>query len=74
MSSSGTPWTIALQAPLSMGFCRQEYWSGFPCPPPGDFLDSGIESKSPTAPALKEDSLSLCLTLNLKNEAKEELC
>ena len=31
-----TPWTVALQAPLSMGFSRQEYWSGLPCPPPGD--------------------------------------
>ena len=31
-----TLWTVALQAPLSMGFCRQEYWSGFPFPPPGD--------------------------------------
>ena len=30
------PWTVAHQAPLSMGSCRQEYWSGFPCPPPGE--------------------------------------
>ena len=34
-----TPWTIAHQAPLSMGFSRQEYWSGLPCPPPGDLPD-----------------------------------
>ena len=33
-----TPWTVARQAPLSMGFSRQEYWSGLPCPPPGTFL------------------------------------
>ena len=39
----GTPWTIAHQAPLSMGFPRQEYWSGLPCPPPGDLLSPGIE-------------------------------
>ena len=37
-----TLWTIARQAPLSMGFYRQEYWSGLPCPAPGDFLDPGI--------------------------------
>ena len=37
-----TPWTRARQAPLSMGFCRQEYWSGLPCPPPEDLPDTGI--------------------------------
>ena len=41
-----TPWTVACQAPLSMGFSRQEYWSGLPCPPPGDLLDPGIEPAS----------------------------
>ena len=44
MFDSGTPRTVAHQAPLSMGFPRQEYWSGLPCPPPGDLLDPGIES------------------------------
>ena len=38
-----TLWTVALQAPLSMRFSRQEYWSGLPCPPPGDFPDPGIK-------------------------------
>ena len=38
-----TLWTIACQAPLSMGFSRQEYWSELPCPPPGDLLDPGIQ-------------------------------
>ena len=38
-----TPWTVVCQAPLSMGFSRQEYWSGLPCPPPGDLSDPGIE-------------------------------
>ena len=38
-----TPWTVARQAPLSMGFSRQEYWSGLPCSPPGDLPDPGIE-------------------------------
>ena len=36
-------WTVARQPPLSMGFSRQEYWSGLPCPPPGDLLDQGIK-------------------------------
>ena len=39
-----TPWTVALQVPVSMGFSRQEYWSGLPCPPPGDLPDPGTES------------------------------
>ena len=42
-----TPWTVALQAPLSMGFSRQEYWSGWPFPSPGDLPDPGIEPGSP---------------------------
>ena len=44
------PWTVAQQAPLSMGFSRQEYWSGLPCPPPEDLPDPGIEptASSPT--------------------------
>ena len=46
---SATPWTVAHQAPLSMGFSRQEYWSGLPCPPPEDLPSSGFE---PTSPAL----------------------
>ena len=41
-----TPWTIARQAPLSMGFSRQEYWSGLPFLSPGDLLDLGIEPTS----------------------------
>ena len=46
----GTPWTVADHTPLSMGFSRQEYWSGLPFPPP----DPGIK---PTSPSLLEDSL-----------------
>ena len=41
-----TLWTVACQGPLSMGFSRQEYWSGLPCPSPGNFPDTGIKSKS----------------------------
>ena len=44
-----TPWTVAHQAPLSMGFFRQEYWSGFPFPSPGDLPDPGVESTSPVS-------------------------
>ena len=50
----GTPWTVAHHSLLSMGFPRQEYWSGLPCPPPGDLLNPGIE---PVAPSLQVDSL-----------------
>ena len=49
-----TPWTVAHQAPLSLEFSRQEYWSGLPCPPPGDLSNPGIE---PRSPALQADSL-----------------
>ena len=48
---SVTPGTVALQDPLSLGFSRQEYWSGLPCPPPGDLPDPGIEPSSLTSPA-----------------------
>ena len=47
-----TLWTVAFQAPLSMGFSRQDYWSGLLCLPPGDFPNPGIEPMSPAAPAL----------------------
>ena len=46
-----TLWTVACRTPLSMGFSRQEYWSGLPCPPPGDLLDPGINPTSLTSPA-----------------------
>ena len=55
-----TPWTVAHQVPLSMGFSRQEYWSGLPCHPPGDLPDPGIKSTSLMSPALQTDSLPLC--------------
>ena len=49
-----TLWTVAHQAPPSMGFSRQEYWSGLPFPSPGDLPDQGIE---PGSPALQSDAL-----------------
>ena len=54
--SSATPRTIARQAPRSMGFPRQEYWSGLPFPPPGHLPDPGIK---PVSPTLQADSLPL---------------
>ena len=50
---SVTPWTVA-KPPLSLGFSRQKYWSGLPCPPPGDLYNPGTE---PRSPALQMDSL-----------------
>ena len=50
-----TPWTVAYQSPLSMGYSRQEYWSELPFPSPGDLPDPGIE---PRYPALQADSLT----------------
>ena len=51
---SVTLWTVAVQAPLSIGFSKLEYWSGLPCPAPGDLPDPWIELASP---ALQADSL-----------------
>ena len=50
-----TPWIVAYQAPPSMGFSRQEYWSGLPFPSPGDLPDLGIE---PGSPAFQADALT----------------
>ena len=50
-----TPWIVAYQTSLSMGFSRQEYWSGLPFPSPGDLPDPGIE---PGPPALEADALT----------------
>ena len=54
VSDSATTWTVAYQAPPSMGFSRQEYWSGLPFPSPGDLSNPGNETGSPT---LQEDTL-----------------
>ena len=66
-----TPWTVAYQAPPSMGFSRQEYWSGLPLPSPGDLPDPGIE---PRSSAFQADALTseppgwLSQSLNAGNE------
>ena len=57
-----TPWTVDLQAPLSMGFSRQEYWSGLPRPPPGDLPDLGIKPAALMSPALAGGIFTTCTT------------
>ena len=69
VSDSATPWTVAHQAPLSMEFPRQEYWSGLSCPSPGDLLDPGIEPKSP---ALQVDSLPSGWTVQFASCAESQ--
>ena len=60
---------VAHQAPLSMGFSRQEYWSGWPCPPPEDLPDPGIEPTYPASPALQAGDTreALALTIDRQN-------
>ena len=60
-----TPWTVAHQAPPSMGFSRQEYWSGLPFPSPGDLPDSGIEPRSHALQAENKHSLPPKVFLHL---------
>ena len=71
-----TPWTVAYQASPSMGFFRQEYWTGLPFPSPGDLPDPGIE---PRSPALEADVLtseppgkSWWISLSQKLRAKKD--
>ena len=54
-----TPWTVVCQASLSMEFSRQVYWSGLPCPSPGDLSNRGIKPRSPVSSASQADSLPL---------------
>ena len=68
--------SIARQAPLSMGFSRKEYWSGLPCPPPGDLPNPGIEPKSPALAGVGSLPLAppgkLCLQPKKKKKENEE--
>ena len=63
-----TPWTIARQPPLSMGFSRQEYWSGLPRPPPGDLLEPGIEPTSLMSPTLAGEFFTTSVTWEAQHE------
>ena len=66
------PWTVICQAPLSMGFSRQEYWSGLSFPPPRDLPSSGIKPTSPVSPALQADSLRL--SHQISHSTNSRLC
>ena len=68
------PMTVARQAPLSMGFSRQEYWSGLLCPPPGNLLDSGIEPVSPTSSALADKFFITSATWEAHQDPCAVLC
>ena len=63
-----TPWTVAYQAPPSIGFSWQEYWRGLPFPSPGDLPDPGIE---PGSPAFQADALTSESPGNVKNTQKK---
>ena len=66
---SAISWTVARQAPLSMGFPRHEYWSGLPFPPPGDLPDPGIEPESPASPEKATPLQYFCLENPMDGEA-----
>ena len=64
-----TPWTVACQAPLSVGFPRQEYWSGLPCLPPGHLPDPGIKPTSLISPALASGFFTTSTTWAARTES-----
>ena len=64
--------SCARQAPLSVGFSRQEYWSGWPFPSPGDLPDPGIEPASPVSPVLQADSLPRQMEVAVEGARFEE--
>ena len=63
VSNSVTPWTVGHQAPLSMGFPRQEYWGGLPFPSPGDLPDSGVEPRSDSLHLSRQGSPGLAVVV-----------
>ena len=66
---SGTPWTVARQAPLSLGFSREECWNGWPLPSPGDLPSPGVEPRSPAS----QERLSLNHQRSLEHLASSPL-
>ena len=66
-----TPWPVGYQTPLCMGFSKQEYWSGWPCLPPGDLPESGLKTESPVVPALQADSYH-CSTGELTKDSNND--
>ena len=74
-STLATPWTVACQAPLSLGFSRQQYWSGLPFPSPGDLPDPGIEPTFLKSPALACGFFTTSATWEAPRECRGgELC
>ena len=69
-----TLWTVTLQAPLTMGFSRQDYWSGLPCPPPGDLSDPGIKPVSPALAGGFFTTFNKGLLLLLSHFSRVRLC
>ena len=72
----GTLSTVDCQSPLSMGVSRQEYWSGLPCPPPGDLSDPGIEPRSPVlqADALSSEPPETAISICIFSDSKKFAC
>ena len=68
-----TPWTIALQVPLSIGFSRKEYWSKLPCPPAGDLPNWGIKAMSLMSPALAGGFFTTSATWEVQNLTLPEI-
>ena len=66
-----TLWNVAHMAPLSMGFSRQEHWSGLPCPLPGDLLDPGIKPSSLMSPALADGFFTTNVTWEIEFKTKQ---
>ena len=65
-----TPWTVTYEAPPTMGFSGQEYWSGLPFPSPGDFPDPGIEPESLTSPALAHRFFTASVTWEVSDRGQ----
>ena len=68
-----TPWPVAYQAPLSVGFFRQEYWSALPCPSPGGLSNPGIKPMSLTSPALAGRLFTTTTTWEARRDATEDV-
>ena len=64
------PWTVARQAPLFMGCSRQEYWSGLPCPHPGDLPGPGVKPASTASQADSEPRVEEVYYINTEREAE----
>ena len=69
-----TLWTVAFQAPLSMGFSRQKHWSGLPCPPPGDLPNSGVKPASLIFPVLACGSFTTSVTWKASCSSQASHC